>query len=130
MTARTILVIDDTPDHLDFLRRLLGAVGYRVITADTHTPAVDTANSNRPDLIVMSLSYPGDAAWESARQLGDQSELSHTPILGTTVYSPLLNQSRARAIGVVDYVEKPFNVDYLLDRISQLIQPSPAAMAA
>jgi CheY-like chemotaxis protein len=126
MADRTILIVDDTPDHRDLLRLLLQAVGYRVITAPS-AEAAARAQHEPPDLILAELSLPGQAAWETARALRAMPTLAHTPILGTTVYNTLIHTARAEAIGCAGYVEKPFNIDYLLHRIDQLL---PATLSA
>jgi CheY-like chemotaxis protein len=131
MQHRTIMIVDETPDHRSILRRLLHAVGYRVLEAASGADAIDQARAEHPDLILMALALPGQPGWETARLLHAQPALEHTPILGTTVYTTLLTAPRARAIGFVDYVNKPFDLDELLRRISRLIPDGPrAAMAA
>lgn len=125
MARRTILIIDDTPDHRDILRRLLQSVGYRVVVVSPGDEAVHSAQRERPDLIVAALSLPGQLAWETARKLRAHPSLATTPIIGTTVYSTLLNPTRVRAIGFADYVEKPFNTDELLYRIGRLMPDAP-----
>src|SRR3954463_316447 len=117
MTRHTIMIIDDTPDHRDMLGRLLRAVGYRVLEASPGQAALDQASGERPDLILTTLSLPGQPAWETARLLRDQPALIDTPIMGSSVYSPLLSHSRAQALGCADYVNKPFDLDDLLRRI-------------
>src|SRR6185436_4175251 len=99
MALRTIMIIDDTPDHRDMLGRLLRAVGYRVLLASPGEAALDQARGERPDLILTAL--------------------AGTPILGASVYNPLLTPSRAQALGCADYVDKPFDLDDLLRRIMQ-----------
>jgi CheY-like chemotaxis protein len=125
MSLRTIMIIDDTPDHRDLLSRLLRAVGYQVLEAAPGQDALEQACGARPDLILTTLSLPGQPAWETARQLRDQPVLAGTPILGASVYNPLLTPSRAHAIGCADYVDKPFDLDDLLRRI-MLLLPGPA----
>jgi len=131
MALQTIMIIDDTPDHRAMLSRLLLAEGYRVLEAAPGEAALDQACGERPDLILTALSLPGQPAWETARLLRDQMALANTPILGASVYSPLLTRSRAQALGCADYVNKPFDVDDLLRRI-MLLLPSvpPSALAA
>ena len=124
MQRRTILIVDETPDHRSILRRLLDAVGYRVLESSS-ADALDHANSERPDLILMAISLPGHPGWETARMLCAQPALAETPILGTTVYNTLLTAPRVRAIGCVDFVDKPFDLDDLLYRISQLLPEGP-----
>jgi len=130
MSLRTIMIIDDTPDHRDMLGRLLRAVGYRVLLASPGEAALDQARGERPDLILTALSLPGQPAWETARLLLDQPALANTPILGASVYNPLLTTSRAQALGCADYVDKPFDLDDLLRRILQLLPGAPAMLAA
>ena len=131
MAQRTIMIIDETPDHRDMLCRLLRAVGYRVIAAAPGEEALDQATNELPDLILMALSLPGQLSWETARMLRDQPALARTPILGSTVYNTLLPRSRVRAIGFVDYVDKPFDLDELLRRVKLLLPDPPhACMAA
>ena len=129
MTQPIILIVDDTCEHRDILRRLLQSEGYRVVEAQSGSDALKKSQSMRPDLILASLSFPGHSAWETIQQLRKQPALSQTPILGTTVYNTLLNRSRVRSVGCIDYVEKPFDFDYLLTSIDHLLldSSSPAA---
>ena len=130
MALRTIMIIDDTPDHRDMLGRLLRAVGYRVLEAIPGQAALDQARGERPDLILTALSLPGQPAWETARLLRGQPALADTPILGASVYNPLLTASRAQALGCADYVNKPFDLDDLLRRILLLLPSAPPTLLA
>jgi CheY-like chemotaxis protein len=131
MAHRTIMIIDDTSDHRDVLSHLLRAVGYRVLEATPDEAALDQARRERPDLILAALSLPGRPGWEITRQLRAQPALEHTPILGTTIYNTLLTTARIRAIGCVDCLDKPFDMDDLLDRIRMLLPDAPrSALAA
>jgi CheY-like chemotaxis protein len=130
MALHTIMIIDDTPDHRAMLGRLLRAVGYRVLEAIPGQAALDQARGERPDLILTALSLPGQPAWETARLLRDQPTLADTPILGASVYSPLLTHSRAQALGCADYVNKPFDLDDLLRRILLLLPSAPPTLLA
>jgi CheY-like chemotaxis protein len=124
MQRRTILIVDETPDHRSILRHLLDAVGYRVLES-SGADALDRASAERPDLILMAISLPGHPGWETARMLRAQPALAQTPILGTTVYNTLLTAPRVRAIGCADFVDKPFDLDDLLYRISRLLPDAP-----
>jgi CheY-like chemotaxis protein len=124
MQRRTIMIVDETPDHRRILRRLLDAVGYRVLES-SGADALHRASAERPDLILMAISLPGHPGWEMARMLRAQPVLAQTPILGTTVYNTLLTAPRVRAIGCVDFVDKPFDLDDLLYRISRLLPDAP-----
>jgi CheY-like chemotaxis protein len=125
MANRTILIIEEIPDHRDFLCRLLRAVGYRVVEA-TPATALDTARAERPDLILTALSLPGQPAWETARLIAQQPGLGSTPILAATVFNTLLPWPRIRAIGCADLLDKPFDLDELLRRVAALLPQAPS----
>ena len=122
----TILIIDNEPEHRDILARLLRSYGYAVIEA-TPSSAFDQASVRRPDLILCSLSLPGQPLWEMVRQLRTLPELTTVPVLGATVYTTLIKRSWAQAIGCTDYVEKPFDLDRLVEHVTTLLSAMPMA---
>jgi CheY-like chemotaxis protein len=128
MAQHTILIIDEAHEHRDILSRLLRAVGYRVVESDPGEAAVGRVEAELPDLILMSLSLPGQPAWETARALRSLPSARHTPILGATTLTTLLAHSQLRSLGCEDYIAKPFDFDDLLARIRQLL-PDVAAPA-
>ncbi|HEU5089349.1 MAG TPA: response regulator [Roseiflexaceae bacterium] len=129
MPRSTILIIDDSAEHRDIVSRLLRAADFTVYEAQPGLEALDIANTQQPDLILLGLSLPGQPGWETARQLRNRAALRHVPILGATVFNALISRARARAIGCVDYVDKPFDLDVLLARIHSLLGPAPTLAA-
>lgn len=127
MARRTILIIDEAPDHRDILARLLRFSGYHVVEA-APSHVLEQVSDVRPDLILCSLSLPGQHAWETVRQLRTLPDIAAVPILGATVYTTLIKRSLAQSIGCVDYVDKPFDLDGLIDHIRNLLS-TPAIMA-
>lgn len=130
MPHRTILIIDDTPDHRDIVGLLLRGVGFRVIEAAPGAEALQAARAERPDLILTALSLPGQPAWETTRLLRDDPALAATPILGTTIYNTMLPWAWVRRIGCNDFVDKPYDIDELLRRIDLLLPARPSAPLA
>lgn len=128
--GQTILIIDETPDHLDILSRFLCSAGYHVVVATSSGEAADLAQREQPDLILAALSLPGQSGWEVARQLRSTPNLASTPILGTTVYNTLLTASRIKALGLAACIEKPFDLDGLLHHIGRFMPPAVFAPAA
>ncbi|HMO58173.1 MAG TPA: response regulator [Roseiflexaceae bacterium] len=125
MLPHTILIVDDAPEHRDILVRLLRASGYRVLEATPGSEAVTQALAAQPDLILMNLALPWQPAWEITRHLHALPALAGVPILGATLFPTLVTRTLARNAGYVDYVEKPFEFDLLLDRISELLSGTP-----
>ncbi|MGB9751889.1 MAG: response regulator [Roseiflexus castenholzii] len=128
MAHRTILIIDEDPDHRAILVRLLRFSGYHVIEAAPSNAPDRFSSGIRPDLILCSLSLPGQCAWETVRQLHTLSEIAAVPILATTVYTTLIKRSQVQSIGCVDYIDKPFDLDGLITYVRNLL--SPPAIAA
>jgi CheY-like chemotaxis protein len=122
MTLQTILIIDDTADHRDILSRLLRATGYDVFEVIPGPDALTRALQVHPDLILADLSLPGQPGWETICQLRTHAPLAETPVIGTTVFSTLLPRWRTQSsIGCTDYVDKPFDLDYILERVRDLL---------
>ncbi len=128
MARRTILIVDEAADHRDIIARLLRFSGYHVVEAAPSNALDHVCSGIRPDLILCSLSLPGQPAWETVRQLRTLPEIAAVPILGATVYTTLIKRSRAQAIGCVDYVDKPFDLDALIENIRALLS-APAIVA-
>lgn len=59
------------------------------------------------------------------RQLHAFAELTAVPVLGSTVYTTLIKRSWVQAIGGIDYVEKPFDLDRLVERVTTLLPAAP-----
>jgi CheY-like chemotaxis protein len=128
MARPTILIIDDAPEHRDILARLLRFSGYHVVEAAPSNAVEQVFSGIQPDLILCSLSPPGQHAWETVRQLRTLPEIKTVPILGATVYTTLIKRSWAQAIGCVDYVDKPFDLDAVIEHVRNLLS-APAIMA-
>ncbi|WP_172331026.1 ATP-binding protein [Mangrovicoccus sp. HB161399] len=66
---RRVLLVDDTPEHLDLSRRLLAPLGFAISTARSGSEALRAAPSFQPDLAVLDVEMPGMSGWELAAQL-------------------------------------------------------------
>lgn len=120
-TPHTIVIIDDAPDHRDILVRLLRATGYRVVELAPGPDAAAQAEHACPDLILIGLSLPGQPGWETARQLRTRAPLAATPVLGATLFPSLHTRRRVQSIGCWDRLDKPYDFDYLLARVRNLL---------
>ena len=80
MTTERILVVDDEPQILRFLKPSLGAVGYEIITAATGAEALKLAATAAPDVIVLDLGLPDMDGKDVIRELRTWSKV---PIIAT-----------------------------------------------
>jgi two-component system KDP operon response regulator KdpE len=123
MAAR-VLVVDDEPNILTTVAPLLRARGYDVVTAMTGRAAVDAAERDRPDLIVLDLGLPDLDGVEVCRTVRQSSMV---PIVVLSARGAESDKVRALDIGADDYVTKPFGAEELLARIRAALRRSEAA---
>lgn len=110
-----ILVVDDEPAILRFLRAGLGSHGYVVVEAETGQAALDAVRQNRSDLMVLDLGLPDiDGLEVIGRIRGGGSAL---PIIVLSSRDDEVAKVQALDLGADDYVAKPFGIDELLARL-------------
>ena len=112
--AYTMLVVDDEPPILRFLRTSLGAVGYRVITAEDASAALAVVQGEKPDVVVLDLGLPDRNGFEV---ITDIREHSQVPIIVLSARADERAKVEALDLGADDYVEKPFGIAELMARI-------------
>jgi two-component system KDP operon response regulator KdpE len=114
MSARTLLVIDDEPQVLRFLRSSLAATGYRLIETATGKAGLAEAAAQHPDVILLDLGLPDIDGIEVARRLRAWTE---TPIIVLSARGQDQDKIAALDAGADDYLTKPFSLPELLARI-------------
>jgi CheY-like chemotaxis protein len=144
MSRKRILVVDDSEILLKTLSLKLSAAGYGVVTAVDGGEAVSAVRREKPDLILLDLTFPpdvahgGGVAWDGfliMEWLRRLEEGKHIPIVVITGGDPEVYKDRALAAGAVSFFHKPFNNDELLAVVAQALpgsaeEPEPAADAA
>ncbi len=117
-----VLVVDDEPMVRDTLGQVLSDEGYLVDLAVDGEAALDRLQAARPDAILLDLMMPGMNGRQFLQQLRDTPEYSSVPVLiMTAVHGLTVNLA---ALGVSDVVEKPFDVDDLLNKVALLVYRS------
>lgn len=112
-----ILVIDDTPDNLRFLAKLLKEKGYRVRLARDGQTGLMSATASVPDLILLDIMMPDLDGYEVCRRLKSQPQTQAIPVIFISALDAVLDKVKAFAVGGVDYISKPFQVEEVLARI-------------
>jgi two-component system KDP operon response regulator KdpE len=109
-----VLVVEDEPQVLRFLRASLGAHGYHLIEASTGAAGMTEAAARNPDVILLDLGLPDIDGLEVTRRL---REWTRTPIIVISARGQDEDKVKALDEGADDYLTKPFSVDELLARI-------------
>ncbi|MGE0022445.1 MAG: response regulator [Hyphomicrobium sp.] len=114
MSEARILIVDDEPQILRFLRPSLVAAGYDVVVAATGKEALRAVATLSPDAIVLDLGLPDMDGKEVIRELRTWST---TPILVLSARDREAEKIAALDLGADDYVNKPFRIGELTARL-------------
>ncbi len=127
---KKILIVDDDRIILKTLSFKLKANGYQVLTALDGSEAVSAVRKERPDLILLDISFPpdvahgGGVAWDGfliIQWLRRMDEAQNIPIMIISGTDPAQLRDRALAAGAVEYFHKPIDNERLLAAIRQTL---------
>lgn len=115
--AATILIVDDQIDNLLVLTSLLSSYGYGVRKARGSKIALQTAQFDPPDLILLDIRMPEISGYEVCAQLKANAATQDIPIIFLSALSNIDDRMAAFAVGGADYITKPFHMAEVLARI-------------
>ncbi|MGF1491951.1 MAG: ATP-binding protein [Microcoleaceae cyanobacterium] len=119
--SSNILIVDDTPDNLRLLSQTLSQHGYEVQCAINGKLALMAVRNSLPDLILLDIKMPGMDGYEVCSELKNDSETAQVPVIFLSALDEVQDKVSAFAVGGVDYITKPFQVEEVLARVkSQL----------
>jgi len=113
----SILVVDDTPANLQVLAGMLKDRGYKVRPAPSGKLALLAARRDPPDLILLDINMPEMNGYEVCEQLKADDNLSGIPVIFISALTEPLDKVKAFALGGVDYLTKPFQMEELHARV-------------
>lgn len=116
-TKGTILIIDDTPDNLRFLSKMLTDSGYEVKRAINGKMAFMGINAAPPDLILLDIMMPELNGYEVCQKLKSSELTRQIPVIFLSALHETIDKVKAFDVGGVDYVTKPFQVEEVLARV-------------
>ncbi len=122
MENAKILVVDDEPDILEFLKYNLEKEGYQVVTADNGEDGLKVAKSERPDLIILDIMMPIMDGVEVCRVLRGNPDFDQTVIAFLTAREEDFSQIAALETGGDDYITKPIRPRVFVTRIKALLR--------
>jgi two-component system alkaline phosphatase synthesis response regulator PhoP len=125
--SKKILIVDDEPDILEFLQYSLKKEGYEVVTASDGKQALISADSEKPDLIILDIMMPELDGVETCRIFRTKPEYDNTPIAFLTARDEDFSQIAALDVGGDDYITKPIKPRVLISRINALLRRSGRA---
>jgi two-component system, cell cycle response regulator DivK len=119
---RTVLVVDDFDDTRLLLRTWLERRGFRVVEAENGLEAIDQAELESPDLIIMDMEMPQLDGLSATRRIRDLKSFESVPIVAVSAYGADQFRDQALAAGCNEYVSTPFEPATLEGIIRSLVQ--------
>lgn len=114
---KTVLVIDDNSDTLQLLGRYAAGSRYRLVTCSDPERAMEFAQQNAPQVIVLDVMMPRIDGWRLLGQFGEHPTTRDIPILVCTIVA---QQEMAMALGADGYLQKPIRQQRFLQALDEL----------
>ena len=123
MSRKTkILVVDDEPDIVRVVARIMESCDYEVVTAQDGFEALGAAQVEKPDVIILDLNLPGMNGFEVCHRLRTTEATRAIPIvMMTAAYVSIEDARRGDASGADEYVVKPFLREVLIHNVQRLL---------
>ncbi|MFA4956530.1 MAG: response regulator [Candidatus Methanoperedens sp.] len=109
-----VLVVEDNKMNMELELEIIEAIGYSVHGAEDGNKAVEMAQKETYDLIIMDIELPDMNGIEAARMIRDRPEYKNTPMIAVTAFAMKGDRERFLASGFNDYVEKPIDVQVFM----------------
>lgn len=117
--AEKVLIVDDEPTIVEFVRINLEKAGFQVLSAGDGETALELAASEQPDVIVLDIMLPGKDGFEVCREL---RRTTAVPIIMLTARDDDIDKILGLELGADDYLTKPFNPRELVARIKAILR--------
>src|SRR5882757_10001093 len=112
-----ILVVDDQPVNVQLLKRKLEREGINVVGAFTGMEALEIVAKEKPDLILLDVMMPDMDGIDVCQRLQEKEETRSIPVIFITARSSKESKLEGLAVGAVDYITKPIDLDETLARV-------------
>ena len=118
---KCILIVEDNPDLNSYLVSSLKSK-YKILTAFDGEEGIKTTLQNSPDLIVSDIVMPNMDGYELCSRVKTTKEISHIPVILLTARADDESKYKGLDTGADDYITKPFDIEYLLLRIKNILK--------
>ncbi|MBP0029732.1 MAG: diguanylate cyclase [Roseofilum sp. Guam] len=115
--GRNILIVDDLPDNLRLLSKMLTQQGYKVRKAINGEMAIASCTAQPPDLILLDINMPGMNGYQVCDTLKSSPMTAQIPIIFLSALDEANHKLQAFKSGGLDYITKPFQVEEVLARV-------------
>jgi CheY-like chemotaxis protein len=121
MKQCSILVVDDSNTNIVLLEAILENKGYLIHSALNGQEAFESIEKQMPDLILLDLLMPKLSGYEFLQQLRLDERTKCTPVIVISALTDEDNVNRIKGLGALDFIEKPINIQRLIERVDHVL---------
>lgn len=114
-----ILVVDDELNNLRLLVDVLSRRGYRIRPVRDGNMAITAVRAEAPDLILLDIMMPTIDGYEVCKRLKADPQTANIPVIFLSALNEAFDKVKALAVGGVDYITKPFEIEEVIARIEK-----------
>lgn len=124
--AKKILIIEDNPSSIYYIRRFLENAGYLTVIAEGGFSGLEKARTEQPDLILLDIMLPDMDGHKVCRMIKKNRALQHIPIAMFTSRDTDEDAERAKEGGADAFLLKTTRIEIILNVIQQLLEKGAA----
>lgn len=125
--ASRILCVEDNPQNMRLVRKILKHSGYEVLEAEDGTTGFNVAEGETPDLILMDINLPDIDGLEVTKMIKARPDLQHIPIIALTANAMYGDEERCLAAGCDGYISKPVSKALLVEKVASFLSANQEA---
>ena len=122
-----VAYVDDDLELTRLVSVALEDEGWDVVTANDGEAGLELILVEQPDLVILDVMMPGLTGWEICKYLRSKPDWANTPILMLTGIGERMNALTAPLYGADAHLDKPFDIDELVETVRQLLAQAQAA---
>lgn len=121
-SKKKVLYIEDNPENIQLVKRVLESKGYRVLIAENGLTGIEMAGREYPDIILMDINLPDMDGYAAATRIKNTKGLESIPIVALTANVMKGDRERALAAGCEGYIPKPLDVKNFSAQVEAFLQ--------
>ncbi|HEC89204.1 MAG: response regulator [Thermoplasmata archaeon] len=124
--SKKILIVDDNPDVIFSVKNGLESISddYQIIGAESGKKCLELLKEETPDLILLDIMMPDMSGWKTFDKIKENEAWRDIPIVFLTARTDPVAKNAGGFLGE-DYIEKPFEISDLKERIDKILADSP-----
>lgn len=117
-----ILCVEDNPQNMRLVRKILCGAGYEVIEAPDATSGIELARHYKPELVLMDVNLPDMDGLEATKLMKSDLEITDLPVIALTANVMHGDRERCLAAGCSGYIPKPITKSELLNTVAHFVK--------